>query len=71
MYLVVKKTGNFGAHDLLKCRYCDGEMMLTRRTPHPKLGGEYEEQRFTCRKCTHEAVRSVDVNGETAPDPDT
>ncbi len=68
MYLVSKKLGDFGAGDKLACKFCDGSMMLTRRTPHPKLGTKYEEQRFTCTKCGHEAIRAVDKDGKPFPD---
>ena len=45
MYPISKKYGNFGSQDSLACKFCDGEMQLTRRSPYPKLGPEYEEQR--------------------------
>ncbi|MCW5693102.1 MAG: hypothetical protein KIT48_12125 [Pseudolabrys sp.] len=68
MYLVTAKPGNFGAHDILACKSCHGEMMLTRRSPHPQLGSDFEEQRFTCRQCGHEATRSVDAQGKPSPE---
>lgn len=64
MYLVSKKTGNFGAGDLLACKLCDGQMTLSRRSPHSTLGTKYEEQVFTCTKCGREATRSVDEHGK-------
>jgi hypothetical protein len=67
MNLVSQKPGNFGAGDVLACKVCDGQMMLTRRSPHPTLGESFEEQRFTCRECSHEASRVVDKDGNSVP----
>jgi hypothetical protein len=63
MYLVHQKPGHYGAWDVLACKLCNGEMMLTRRSPDPSYGTNYEEQRFTCRECRHEATRIVDSSG--------
>ncbi|AXK82303.1 hypothetical protein DW352_18320 [Pseudolabrys taiwanensis] len=63
MYLIEQKSSRFGAHDVLACKLCHGQMLLTRRSPHPKLGDKYELQRFTCQQCHHEASRSVDADG--------
>ncbi|MBS0246191.1 MAG: hypothetical protein JSR61_06185 [Proteobacteria bacterium] len=68
MYLVTKREGNYGAHDVFACKLCHGQMLLTRRTPHPTIGAQYELQKFTCSKCGHEAIRSVDENGKDSPD---
>jgi len=64
VYVVSKKPGNFGAGDILACVGCDGEMLLTRRTPHPDLGKGYEEQTFTCAACERAVTRSVDKDGQ-------
>jgi hypothetical protein len=39
-------------------------MRLTRRTPHPKYGDDFELQKFTCRVCQHEIERDADILGE-------
>jgi hypothetical protein len=53
----------FGALDMPPCQMCDGAMTLTRRSPHRRLGDQFEEQRFTCNTCGYEAFRSVDRDG--------
>jgi len=68
MYLIDRKSSSFGAHDIFACKLCHGEMMLTRRSPHPKLGEKYELQRFTCQQCGHEANRAIDADGNTFPE---
>jgi hypothetical protein len=39
-------------------------MHLTRRTPHPKYGTDFELQTFTCRVCRQEVERKADRRGE-------
>jgi len=68
MYLVTQKPGNFGANDVLACGRCNGEMTLTRRSPHEELGPRYERQWFTCRGCQREVSRSVDAEGKPVAD---
>ena len=63
MFLVSSQTGAFGANDVLACKQCGGRMALTRRSPHPGLGAEYETQQFTCIACAHEVTRIVDEAG--------
>jgi len=41
----------FGASDTPRCPECKNLMRLTRRTPHPKRGYDFELQTFTCRVC--------------------
>jgi len=41
-------------------------MRLTRRTPHPERGYDFELQTFTCRACQHENERAADIGGEVA-----
>ena len=54
----------FGASDAPVCPECKNPMRLTRRTPHPELGYDFERQVFTCRVCQHEIQRNADVLGE-------
>jgi hypothetical protein len=54
----------FGATDTPICPECKNLMRLTRRTPHPKLGYDFELQTFACRVCQHEVVRNADRQGE-------
>jgi len=56
----------FGACDTPACPQCKNPMSLTRRTPHPKRGYDFELQTFTCRVCNHEIERSADGLGEVA-----
>jgi hypothetical protein len=56
----------FGATDTPICPECKNLMRLTRRTPHPKLGYDFELQTFACRVCQHEVVRNADRQGEVA-----
>ena len=39
------------------------EMNVTRRTPHPLYGCNYELQTFECRTCGYETERSADRSG--------
>jgi hypothetical protein len=41
-------------------------MGLTRRTPHPEYGDDYELQTFTCRLCRHTITRNAGRHGEVA-----
>jgi hypothetical protein len=43
---------------------CGGEMSLTRRSPHPDYGVEYEAQTFTCSTCLYELERTINSAGE-------
>jgi hypothetical protein len=54
----------FGATDTPTCPECKNPMRLTRRTPHPKYGDDFELQTFTCRVCQHEIERDADILGE-------
>ena len=56
----------FGAQDTPICPECKNIMRLTRRTPHPKYGYDFELQTFTCRACKHEIERNADRFGEIA-----
>jgi hypothetical protein len=58
---------NFGIDDSPICTECNNRMRLTRRTPHPVRGNDFELQTFTCRVCHHEFERSADRLGEVAP----
>jgi len=40
---------SFGTTDNSTCPECKNLMRLTRRTPHPKYGYDFELQTFTCR----------------------
>jgi hypothetical protein len=55
---------HFGASDTPTCPECKNLMRLTRRTPHPIHGNEFELQTFTCRACQHEMTRNADRSGE-------
>ena len=57
----------FGATDNPVCPKCKNRMRLTRRTPHPVHGYDFELQTFTCRVCRHEIERDADRLGEVAP----
>ena len=54
----------FGATDTPTCPHCKNPMRLTKRTPHPKHGYEFELQTFTCGVCQHEIERDADILGE-------
>lgn len=66
MYLVSRAQASFGANDVFACTQCHGQMLLTRRSPHPDRGG-FEEQRFTCTSCGRNVMRVVDENGKPPP----
>jgi hypothetical protein len=59
-----KKPVRFGANDHPTCSECNDLMRLTRRTPHPIHGIEFERQTFECRSCGHEVERNADRLGE-------
>jgi hypothetical protein len=61
----------FGAIDTLICPECKNSMSLTRRTPHPIRGHDFELQKFTCRVCIHEIKRDADHRGEARITPET
>ena len=54
----------FGTNDTPTCPECKNLMRLTRRTPHPKYGDDFERQTFTCKVCQHEIERDADCLGE-------
>ena len=56
----------FGVNDTPTCPECRSGMRLSRRSPHPVRGYDYEMQTFTCRSCQHDIVRAADVSGEVA-----
>ena len=56
----------FGATDTPRCPECKSLMRITRRTPHPVRGYDYELQTFTCMACKHEIERTADRSGEVA-----
>jgi hypothetical protein len=56
----------FGAADTPTCPECKNLMRLTRRSPHPTRGYDFELQTFTCRVCQHEMERTADRAGEVA-----
>jgi hypothetical protein len=62
------QTIRFGASDTPACPVCKATMYLTRRTPHPTYGSEFERQTFECRSCRHELERSADREGELLED---
>lgn len=57
----------FGATDNPVCPDCKNRMRLTRRSPHPSRGDDFERQTFVCRVCEHEIERDANVLGEVAP----
>jgi hypothetical protein len=57
----------FGVTDTPPCPECKNLMRLTRRTPHPVHGYDFELQTFTCRVCQHEVERTADRLGEVVP----
>ena len=57
---------SFGKNDTRICPECKSGMCLSRRTPHPKFGYDFELQTFTCRVCQHEVESSADCLGEVA-----
>lgn len=54
----------FGAMDTPACPNCKNPMRLTRRTPHPQYGYDFELQTFTCGVCKHQIERNADLLGE-------
>ncbi len=70
-FLVSKKEQpmptRFGATDTPTCPECKNRMCLTRRTPHPKYGYDFEPQTFTRRVCQNEIERNADRLGEDTP----
>ena len=57
----------FGATDNPVGPLCRNRMRLTRRTPHPTRGVDFERQTFACRVCKHETERDADCLGEVMP----
>ena len=51
----------------LPCPKCGALMVITRRTPHPEQGPDYEQQTFECGRCANESVRTVDRDGNSPP----
>jgi hypothetical protein len=60
----------FGATDTPACPECKNLTRLTRRTPHPMRGYDFELQTFTCRLCEHETNRTADLLGEVPTIPE-
>lgn len=58
-----KTTRSFGADDHPACPACGKPMSLSRRSPHPEYGSDYEIQTFSCSACGHEETRSSDKAG--------
>jgi hypothetical protein len=56
----------FGARNALICPECKNMVRLTRSTPYPKYGYDFELQTFTCRACKHEVESDADCTGEIA-----
>jgi hypothetical protein len=54
----------FGSADTPACPKCKNFMRLTRRTPHPSRGRDFERQTFTCGVCNGEIERDADRLGE-------
>jgi hypothetical protein len=54
----------FGATDTPTCPECKNLTHLTRRTPPPKYGYDFELQTFTRKMCQHEVERNADRLGE-------
>lgn len=61
--MIIDHPETFGARDRLTCEQCGGDTIVTRRSPHPEFGGDYEIQIFRCLQCGGEKSRSVDVAG--------
>jgi hypothetical protein len=64
-----EQKGTSHAGSLWRHRYphlpgLQNPMRLTKRTPHPKHGYEFELQTFTCGVCQHEIERDADILGE-------
>ena len=55
---------HFGATDTPTCPACKNRMCITRRTPHPEHGYDFELQTFTCTVCDHEIERNADRLGK-------
>jgi hypothetical protein len=54
---------HFGVENLPICQTCHRSMQMTRRSPHPIFGNDFELQSFECRRCGVQNLRSVDENG--------
>jgi hypothetical protein len=54
---------HFGADEPPFCAKCIRPMNITRRSPHPVYGHDYELQTFECRVCNREVQRSADCRG--------
>jgi hypothetical protein len=55
---------HFGVSDTPLCPQCKNLMRLTKRSPHPKYGNDFELQTFTCKVCQHEIKRDADCLSE-------
>jgi hypothetical protein len=55
---------SFGIDDMPVCTECNNSMRITRRSPHPTYGLNFEFQTFACRVCRYEINRSADIAGE-------
>ena len=56
----------YGATDRIQCQKCPGKMIVSRRSPHPTLGDDYEIQVLSCLLCDYEVTRAVDEHGHEA-----
>ena len=62
--MIIDHPDTYGARDRLVCDKCGGDAMLTRRSPHPTAGEQYEMQIFLCLTCGDEQSRTADVAGK-------
>ena len=62
MFDQLEKPRNFGVNDKPPCANCGRPTSLIRRSPDD-LDRRYERQIFVCFKCSREAERVVDAEG--------
>ena len=65
MFDQLEKPRNFGVNDKPPCANCGRPTSLIRRSPDD-LDRRYERQIFVCFKCSREAERVVDAEGNRA-----
>jgi len=54
---------SFLADDHPACPHCRSLMFVSRRTPHPSLGIDFELQDLNCSKCAYVTRRAINGDG--------
>jgi hypothetical protein len=54
---------SYGVKDYPDCPTCENSLRVSKRVPHPDLGGKYELQTLTCASCGCQIQRNADRFG--------